>query len=140
MTDWYTDERTVKVYGDFSVVSQQHKRTGDTAHLIVFPSGHGLRVLPDGTSGQRRSKAVKAVLETVERLRDVPGDLRGDVILGGLARQGLEWELIRPDLEVTPAEWVTAWFESEGAFDGSEIARRFMEALKVDGWEIRRAE
>lgn len=140
MTDWYTDDRHSKTYGDLTLVSQQHKKTGDTAHLVTFPSGNQVRVLPDGSSGQRRSRLVRGVLENVERLRDVSGDLRTDVILGGLARHGLEWELIRPDLDVTADEWVAAWFESEGAKDGAEIARRFMEALRVDGWEIRRAE
>lgn len=139
MTDWYTDDRHSKTYGDITVVSQQ--KDGETAHLVTFPSGNQVRVLPDGRSGQMRSRAVRHVLEKVERLRGVPGDLREDFVVGGFARALLVWEeLLVPDSTVTVDEWLDSWFELFGVEDVAYARKSLLGDLAEDGWEIRRAE
>ncbi len=103
-----TDERTRREFGPFSVVSE--REDGETFHVVTFPDGRQLRVLPDAQhSGQKRSRVVVSALKVLEALVD------GSVSLTG----GYD------------EEWLAEWFD-EGAHEGWEL----LDDLKTDGWEI----
>lgn len=138
MTDgWRTDERpeNTRRIGDITLVSEQHKRTGDTAHLVTFADGHQIRVLPDGSSGQKRSRLVRTVLEAAKALRGTSADLMETYVVGGLARAGLTWQEVG-DQRQTIEDWLAEWFENRSRFAGPGT---LLADLADDGWEIVRA-
>lgn len=140
MSDWRTDDRpenTLQI-GAVSRVSQTHRTTGDTAHLLTFSDGRQIRVLPDGTSGQRRSRAVRAAMETAMALRGELSALTETYVVGYLAQAGLTWEDVGNVREVTIEEWLSRWF---GDLDPDlTMAPRLLRDLADDGWQIVRAE
>lgn len=138
MTDWRTDDRpenTLQI-GGITRVSQTHRTTGDTAHLLTFADGRQIRVLPDGTSGQRRSRAVRAAMEDAEALRGESADLVETYMVGRLAQSGLTWEALTNVREVTVEEWLAEWFDDGLREDAPSIARALVHDLAVDGWQI----
>jgi hypothetical protein len=121
----------------------------ETAHLVAFPDGRQVRVLPDGqNSGQRRSRvtseALAAICEQVggedhasELARDGINPIMDPVVylLGCFAVAGLTWELVLPELMI--GEWLDEWWERR------EVDRRpgwLLEDLDADGWKIVRKE
>lgn len=137
MTDWITDERpeNTRRFGDITLVSQTHKQDRNTAHLITFGDGCQIRVLPDGaTSGQKRSRVLRRVLEAAKALDGTSSDLVETYVIGGLAREGLTWEQVSNIREVTIEEWLAEWLEAGGS------ASQLLEELADDGWKIVRAE
>lgn len=93
---WKRDTRpeNVRKIGPFTVWSETNTDR-ETCHVIEFPDGSELRVLPNGESGHRRAQQVGAVCRALAgdsvRLGD---DLAYLVAVGGLAEQGLEWEKV----------------------------------------------
>ena len=152
---WKADERTTKTFGDYSVVSE--RRGSDTAHLISFPDGRKVRVLPDpDISGQKRSRIVSEALADLQGWDEAKAALykagmRGTrawdalqrdpfvQLVGVLDLEGLTWEV--PTLgEVTIEEWLAEWFELFGVNDVAYARDALLGDLADDGWEIVRKE
>lgn len=135
---WRTDERpenTLQI-GGITRVSQTHKQNGDTAHLLTFSDGRQIRVLPDGTSGQGRSRKVKAAMGSAEALTGKSVDVIATYVVGYLAETGLTWESVGNVREDTIEEWLTGWFNESEPIN----SRILLDDLAIDGWEIRRRE
>lgn len=142
MSEWRTDDRPENALrvGAISRVSQTHRTTGDTAHLLTFSDGRQIRVLPDGTSGQRRSRAVRAAMEDAEALGGESVDLIETYMVGRLAQAGLTWEPVGNVREVTVEEWLGAWFDYRNFDAPGRLALELLEDLADDGWQIVRSE
>lgn len=129
--EWKSDERHLRTFGAFSMVSEQNK-AGETAHCVTLPDGQQLRVLPDDrTSGQRRSRTIS---EALKALVDVEGIDPMTYIVGAVAKAGLTWQAVLA--EVTIEEWLDHWFE---AYEPSRLApssEMLLDDLDTDGWEI----
>lgn len=141
---WKPDPRTVRTFGPYTMVSE---RDGDlTAHLVTFPDGRSVRVLPDDrTSGQKRSRVATDALRALgaasdeshgfplTALVDETDRLLFDPVaylVGCLAMAGIDSELMSADLSVSIDEWLTEWLEAGGS------AAQLLEDLATDGWQI----
>ncbi len=152
---WVVDGNQQRNIGPYVLVSE---RDGDqTAHLVTFPDGRQIRVLPDGsTSGQKRSRVTKLALESLVRLVAHSESLPdGETLLppgydpmlylvGSLAYAGLSWEQVTD--EPTVEDWLAVWlpmmdFET-GQFgdDGMLAAKLLVDDLGRSGWEIVKTE
>lgn len=152
---WKPDERTIKTFGDYSVVSE--RRGSDTAHLISFPDGRKVRVLPDpDTSGQKRSRIVSEALADLQGWDEAKAALykagmRGTrawdalqrdpfvQLVGVLDLEGLAWEVPGPG-EVTIEEWLAEWFECMPPTEAATAADDLIKDLETTGWKIVRKE
>lgn len=129
--NWKRDSRpeNVRTFGDFKVFSEVNSDR-ETAHVVRFPDGRELRVLPDPNHNGRVRAAV--VRGAVEAVNDRNGPLEADtavlVVLGALARAGLKWQELAG--EVSIEEWLAEWLEAGGSAD------QLLHELDVDGWEI----
>ena len=123
------DPRTVRTFGPYTMVSE---RDGDlTAHLVSFPDGRSVRVLPDDrTSGQKRSRVATAALQSMCEYPGVDSNALYTFV-GWIVSEGLSFELELG--AVTIDEWLTEWFEH-----GAErfTATALLEDLEADGWSI----
>lgn len=146
---WTKEKRAElhKIFGPFWLIPERDG--SETAHLVEWPDGRRLRVLPDGiNSGQRRSRVVSEALKRVcdqlggedhvsELAAEDPGgitDLALTFVVGAIARADLSWEYPPPDLEVSIEEWLAEWLEAGGS------AEQLLHELGVDGWKIVRKE
>lgn len=139
---WKPDPRTVRTFGPYEKVSE---RDGDlTAHLVSFPDGRSVRVLPDDrTSGQKRSRVATDALQSLYELWQSShfsddGHQVDPVayLVGCLAMAGIDFELTSTDLTVTIEEWLDVWFASV-AEDMRELrAYQLIDELDTDGWQI----
>ena len=123
----------------------ESERDGDqTAHLITFPDGRQIRVLPDGDhSGQYRIRVVKAalvvLLDVAARSESLPAEYDPMVYLyGALCSHNLEWEQVwnRQTIE----DWLETYFviSARGDAQGPESALSFIRGLEKAGWVIQR--
>ena len=131
MSGWKRDIRpeNVRTFGDFQIFSEVNSDR-ETAHVIQFPDGREIRVLPDDAhNGRVRAVVVRGAVEAVN---DRNGPLEADtavlVVLGALARAGLKWQELAG--EVSIEEWLTEWLEAGGSAD------QLLHELDADGWEI----
>lgn len=133
MTQWRRDTRpeNVRAFGDFKIYSETRGGSGvtETAHVIQFPDGAELRVLPSGQSGRMRSITVRSICEGLaegsDRLKANEALL---VAIGGLSRVGLDYQELAGDVSIE--EWLDEWLEAGGS------AENLLHELEVDGWEI----
>lgn len=129
---WKRDTRpeNVRTIGDFKIFSEVNSDR-ETAHVIQFPDGAELRVLPSGQSGRMRSITVRSICEGLaegsDRLRANEALL---VAIGGLSRVGLDYQELAGAVSIE--EWLDEWLEAGGS------AENLLHELDVDGWEIRR--
>lgn len=133
MSDWRADtlEKMARHFGEITVVSEQHKRTHDTAHLVTFPGGLQLRVLPDGSHGARRARVVREACEALTRLSGPAVDLRR-YLIGRLAEAGLDWEIPGDD---QPQPTIEEWLEEEMPAGWASVSH-FLRDLDEAGFEI----
>lgn len=133
---WKPDPREdhIRRFGEITLVSEVHSKTNDTAHLVTFADGSQIRVLPDGSSGQRRARAVRDTLHAAAALSPDNGDVVETYVIGRLHLRGLTWEQVGDLGEVTIEEWLVEWLEAGGS------AAQLLEDLDVDGWQITRKE
>jgi hypothetical protein len=117
-----------------------------TAHLVAFPDGRKVRVVPDGrNSGQRRSRvtseALAAICEQVggedhasELARDGINPIMDPVayLIGCLAVAGLTWQIIGGEL--TPGEWWEDWLEANPTYRDCVIG--FVRDMGDAGFEV----
>lgn len=145
---WKTDARSLRTFGPYTLHSERDGQ--ETAHLVAFPDGRKVRVVPDGrNSGQRRSRvtseALAAICEQVggvehasELARDGINPIMDPVayLVGCLAVAGGAWEMVLP--EVTIGEWLDGWFNWPGdwSFDTRDTSRALLYDLDTAGWQI----
>lgn len=124
---WKTDSRSLRTFGPYIVYSERDG--GDTAHLVAFPDGRKVRVLPDGrNSGQRRSRVTSDALAALQQPPHIAADAALYFFVGLIVVAGLSYELVLP--EVTIEEWLVEWLEAGGS------ATQLLMDLGADGWAI----
>lgn len=136
---WRRDTRpeNVRTFGDFKIFSEVNSDR-ETAHVVQFPDGREIRVLPDPNHNGRVRAAV--VRGAVEAVNDRNGPLEADtavlVVLGALARAGLKWQELAG--EVSIEEWLESWFANDLPDRGPAdfMAECLLGALQDDGLEI----
>lgn len=130
----------IRKFGDITLVSETHKRTRQTAHLITFGDGAQLRLLPGSESGRKRATVARDALERTEPLRKaLSGDSAALVktyVVGELSLAGLEWEWVNDLREVTFDEWLDEWFELFGAEDVAFARKSLLGDMADDGWVV----
>jgi hypothetical protein len=140
---WKPDPRTELRFGPYVLTSERDGQ--ETAHLVAFPDGREVRVLPDGrNSGQRRSRVTSEALTTLHELwqgqhfsDDAPAIDPVAYLVGCFAVAGLTWELVLP--EVTIGEWLDGWFNWPGdrlSLDTRDMSRALLYDLDTAGWQI----
>lgn len=140
MTQWKRDTRleNVRTFGDFHIYSEVNPDR-ETAHVVQFPDGREIRVLPDERStGRSRATALREGVEALADRSDVLGGAEGLLVdsydarvwfTGWLAMRGLVWEGVTVDLrDVSIEEWLAEWLEAGGS------AEQLLHDLDVDGW------
>lgn len=143
---WKRDARpeNVRSIGDFKIFSETRIDGGvkETAHVVRFPDGREIRVLPDPAhNGRVRAVVVRGALEA---LNDRNGPLDAStallVVIGALSRAGLKYQELAG--EVSIEEWLLDWLidHTEGHADVEAMRDRLLQALDADGWTITRGE
>jgi hypothetical protein len=128
---WKRDERleNVRTFGDFKIFSEVNSDR-ETAHVIHFPDGREIRVLPDDAhNGRVRAVIVRGAVETIRPLYGRLGDAELRLVLiGALTEAGVKWQELAG--EVSIEEWLAEWLEAGGS------AENLLEELDADGWKI----
>lgn len=139
---WKRDTRpeNVRTIGDFTIYSEVDKDEG-TAHVVRFPDGSELRVLPDERSGRKRSYLVREAVEDLNIVLKTNTSISPQTYLYGLLLEAgftkWEWEVG----EVSVDEWLAEWFElnAYGAEDlNDHLVKGLLADLDADGWTITR--
>lgn len=138
-SEWIEVPAQSKQIGPFRVVYLKPRKGSEGAHLVEFPDGRAVRVLPDGrNSGQKRSRTITEALTALSELEGAPIDPL-TYLIGHLTATDLTWEALEPLREATVEEWLEAWLEVAGV-DGRPdmVAREFLHDLEAFGWKIER--
>lgn len=131
---WKPDHRTLKPFGSFTVVSEVNQDR-ETAHLVTFPDGSKVRVLP--SDGSYRARLVAQVLHRLHALGERLGADLADLVdpvsffEGQMYVHGLrfERELVRPQT-----------FENFlGEYLDPATVAQLVEAMPQAGWKAERA-
>lgn len=150
---WKPDPRTERSFGPYRMVSERDGHL--TSHLVTFPDGRQVRVLPDDrTSGQKRSRVATQALRALGAASDethgyplaayVDEDGRPlfnpvAYLVGCLAVEGIRWELVSAatvTVEDTLADWFRQVADAVAELDPGELIRH----LAAAGFEIVRKE
>lgn len=140
MTQWKRDTRpeNVRTFGDFKVYSEVNSDR-ETAHVVRFPDGRELRVLPDERGGKKRSGLVRAAVEHLASAVEANTAISYETYLYGLLlKSGFNsWEWTA-DGEVSIEEWLESWFANDlpGRGPADFMAECLLGAIQDDGWAI----
>lgn len=135
------DERTRKLFGPFEMVSMPDP--SGTVHIVLFPDGSELHVLPDEAhSGQKRARVVREALEYVSALSLDSEALTGyarTYLIGMLAQSGIRWEELGQKPKPVD-EWLTDWLTAEHPEIAvpAVVANQLLRNLADAGWELSR--
>lgn len=137
---WRRDERpeNVRTFGDFTVFSEVDSER-QTAHVVRFPYGREVRVLPDDRSGAQRARILKHVVETTADLSERVVSPDGVLIIfrGACDEFSLMWEEVTPEQSIE--EWLDAWFIDSGFIrEATDLSSMLLQDLDANGWEVRR--
>ncbi|GEM_PF-2848321 len=129
---WKRAKTPSKTVAGVDVYYITRRGQSEGGHDLVFRDGTTIRVLPDGTSGQRRSRVITQALNQAlwSGLSDT-ADLVA-LVAGWLAIWGLTWEILQPERPLEDV--VEAWM------DGARDAAEFVAELDRAGWQIVRKE
>jgi hypothetical protein len=131
---WKQDPRTLKPFGSFTLVSEVNKDR-ETAHLVTFPDGKQIRVLPSGWTGAYRAGEVASALHDLNALETALGPDFGHLVdavalFGGLMRKAaIVSELVSADT-----------FERFlGEFLDERTVAVLVDAMPEAGWKVEKA-
>lgn len=139
---WKPDPRTIRTFGPYEMVSE---RDGDlTAHLVSFPDGRTVRVLPnDRTSGQKRSRvatdALQALYELWQSSHFSDDGHRVDPVaylVGCLALACIDFAVFEADQ--SPGEWWEEWLDANP--EHRDVIVEFVRDMGDAGFEVRKGE
>lgn len=98
---WKRDTRpeNVRKVGPFTVWSETNTDR-ETCHVIGFPDGREMRVLPSGQSGRLRATVVREGCQYASALPEsLVADLGPLVVIGWLSGVPLDWQWVdEPDI------------------------------------------
>ncbi len=133
---WTVDNQLRRTFGEYYMVSERDG--SETAHLVTFPDGRQLRVLPDEySSGQRRAQVVRGALELLAALGESQTPLPAgydprSYLVGCLTLAGLTWETVSDSQTIE--EWLYDWFAND--YPSDIAGDMLLKGLERDGWTI----
>ncbi len=128
---WQRAKTPSKTVGPVDVYYISRKGQSEGGHDVVFPDGTAIRVLPDGTTGQRRSRTISWALTKAKYLLDgspATWDEWVAFVVGHLAVRGLTWEILQPERSLEDVV--------EEAMAAAKDAAQAIARLDQSGWQI----